>query len=369
MKFTVNAEKCLAIVSDVAKGVGNNKLLPITGMIGIEIADGKLQFSATDGANILRISTEETSDEDGYVTVSADMFVGLVSKLADCSAISFESTDKVLAITGLKGIRPVGTYKLELPLNDEGKVVKFIDLDEKKNNTTGGAVYDIPVSVIEEMRNSCKQALATDVSESCYANYLVGDKIVSTDRTRAVFVDSNVVDDKAHFLLGRNFVELLSLMEENVTLTVSSNGMYATDGHGTEVFSNMNGSIADYNETAIKGMLSMQFPSMCKIKKAELINTLNRMTLFSSKFDNNGIDIDFKDDKMVIKSVKGSAVEEIEYSEFANVQPCDIRIDVLLLMSHIKAYASDTVELFFGNPTCIKLVDGNVTQIIALVRK
>ena len=369
MKFTVNAEKCLALVSDVAKGVGNNKLLPITGMIGIEFTEGKLSLLSTDGANILRITTDESGEEDGYATVTADVFVGLISKLADCSAVAFETTDRVLAITGLKGVKVVGTYKLELPLDDEGKVIRFINFDTKKDSTLGGAEYDVSVAIIDDMRNSCKQALATDVSESCYANYLIGDKIVATDRTRAVFVDTNVVADKAHLLLGRNFVELLSLAEENVTLRVSPNGMYATDNHGTEVFTNFNGALSDYNEAAIGNMLKMEFPSMCKIKKAELLNTLNRMTLFSSKFDNNGIDIDFKDDKMVIKSLKNSAVEEIEYTEYANVKPCDIRIDILLLMSHIKAYASDTIELFFGNPTCIKLIDGNVTQIIALVRK
>lgn len=368
MKFTVNAEKCLALVSDVAKGVGNNKLLPITSMIGLELRGEVLYLSSTDGANILRITTDVTGTEDGYATVTADIFVGLISKLADCSSISFETNNNILAITGFKGVKVVGTYKLELPL-DEGKVIKFIDFDSKVASTLSGAEYDVSATIIDDMRNSCKQALATDVSESCYANYLIGDKIVATDRTRAVFVDTDIVEGKAHLLLGRNFVELLSLAEENVTLRVSSNGMYATDNHGTEVFTNFNGALSDYNEAAIGNMLKMEFPSMCKIRKSELLNTLNRMTLFSSKFDNNGIDIDFKDDKLVIKSLKNSAVEEIEYTEFVNVKPCDIRIDILLLMSHIKAYASDIIELYFGNPTCIKLIDGNVTQIIALVRK
>jgi len=91
--------------------------------------------------------------------------------------------------------------------------------------------------------------------------------------------------------------------------------------------------------------------------------------LFCSKYDNNGIDVKFREDSLVISSLKSSAVEEIEYTEFKNAEMFDMCIDVTLLLSHIKAYASDIVELHFGNPKCIKLVDGSVTQIIALVAK
>lgn len=375
MRFIINAEKMISMVSDVAKGVGNNKLLPITSMLGIKYSSGTLYLSSFDGANLLRISSTispSSDDEDGEVTVNADVFTGLISKLSDCSAISIE-TDKerpILNVLAYQGVKSVGEYKLELPLAEDGDVVKYLDLDSKKGDITTSKVFELSSTLIQEMITSCKPALATDVAESCYTNYLIAEKIISTDRTRAVFVDNDgYKENDKHYLLGRQFVDLLSLMEETTSLYIFDDHMYATDGHGTEVVTSGNGQLNDFNEKATDSMLKMEFPSMCKIKKSELLNTLNRMSLFCSKYDNNSIDITFEEDSMTVNSLKNSARENISYTEFKDVRPFDIRIDVTLLLPHVKSYASDTVELHFGNEMCIKLVDGSVTQIIALVRK
>ena len=376
MRFSINAEKMIALVSDVAKGVGNNKLLPITSMIGIKYAGDTIALSSFDGANLLRISVTENRDgdaEDGEITVNADMFIGLISKLSDCSSIAFE-VDKehpILSVLAYQGVKSIGAYKLELPLNEDGGIVKYLDLDSKKGDiSTVGTVYELSTTLIKDMIASCKPALATDVSESCYTNYLVAEKIISTDRTRAVFLDNDgFKENDKHYLLGRQFVDLLTLMGEGASLYIFDDHIYATDGQGTEIVTSSNGALNDFNEKATDNMLKMEFPSMCKVKKSELLNTLNRMSLFCFKYDNNGIDITFDEDSMKISSLKSSAVEDIEYTEFKNVEPFDLRIDVTLLLPHVKSYASDIVELHFGNKMCIKLVDGSVTQIIALVAK
>lgn len=375
MKVLVNSEKLQAVVDDISKGVGNNKLLPITSMVGITLTeDGTIKFISTDGTNFLRVSVKngELSDEEetGHVSVDADLFISLVAKLSDCSAVSFETDNSTLTVKGHKGTQVVGEYKLELPIDDEGNPVKFVDIDSKIEKVVSeDNAYELKAEVIEEMRNSCKQALSTNISEPCYTNYLVSKDIVSTDRTRAVFVHKDLIAKKEPFLLGRNFVDLLALAGDTVTVYVSDTGIYAKDEFGTEIFTNANGELDGYNEKAVKGMLGMEFPSMCKVKKSELVNTLGRMLLFCSKYDNNGIDIDFDEDRMTIHSLKDSAVEIIEYSEFKNVSPFTIRVDVTLLASHVKAYASDTVELWFGNAKAIKFVEGDVTQILALMAK
>lgn len=372
MRFSINTEKIQALVTDVAKGVGNNKIMPITSMIGVKFNDGVLYLTSFNGTTLFRVSSDigkTNKKEYGEVTVNADMFIGLISKLSDCSEIDFETDNGIFVVAGYKGEKEVGQYKLELILDDKGDVLKYVDMEEKIKLTDGGSEYDLSVGLVEEIITSCKQALATDVGESCYTNYLVSNKIISTDRTRAVFVDEDIAGDKPHFLLNRKFVDLLALMQEEVKLIVSDNGMYATDNHGTEVFTSFNGNVGDFNEKAMDAMLKMKFPSMCMINKAELLNTLNRMSLFCNKYDNNGIDITFGEESLSISSLKNSAVDEIEYKEFKDVEQGEICIDVTLLLPHIKAYTSDTIELHFGNPKCIKLVDGYVTQIIALVNK
>jgi len=374
MRFSINAKTMLDLVSDVSKGVGNNKLLPITSMIGIKYLGNVVALSSFDGSNLLRVKAIASGQdiEDGEVTVNADMFIGLISKLSDCSLISFE-TDKerpILNVLAYQGVKSVGSYKLELPLNEDGEVIKYLDLDSKIGDKSNAVVCELLIDTIKDMIASCKPALATDVAESCYTNYLVSEKIISTDRTRAVFLDNaSFKEGDKHYLLGRQFVDLLTLTGPSVELYFFDDHIYATDEWGTEIVTSSNGALNEFDEAATEKMLKIDFPSMCKVKKSELLNTLNRMSLFCSKYDNNSIDISFDDTSMKISSLKNSAVESIDYTEFMKVSPFDIRIDVTLLLPHIKSYASDIVELHFGNKMCIKLVDGSVTHIIALITK
>lgn len=379
MKFSINTEKLQNTITSVAKGVGNNKLLPVTELVGITLTDsGVVKFSSADGVNTLRVSTDLDGDleqEPGEITVNADLFTSLVSKLSDCTSVTFNTSDRLLIVTGHKGDVDCGVYKIELPVDESGNIIKPINLDAKiniiKQNIADniGTVYELTKTTIDEMRSSCRQALAVDVTESCYTNYLISKSIMATDRTRAVFIHKDIIGDNHPFLISRTFGELLSLIVDEVSILVSDSGIYASDGKTIEIYTNTRGDLADYDEKALNGMLGMSFPSMCKVKKSELLNTLGRMSLFCEQYDNNAVDITFQEDCLTIKSLKDSAVESINFLEHKDYAPCDIRVDVTLLISHVKAYGSDSVELWFGHPKCIKFVDGDITQILALVAK
>ena len=48
MKLSIKTEKLKEMVSRSIKGVGNNKLIPLTSLMAIELKDGKLTLITTD---------------------------------------------------------------------------------------------------------------------------------------------------------------------------------------------------------------------------------------------------------------------------------------------------------------------------------
>lgn len=366
MKFTTNVSTLQSVVSNLSKGVGNDKTLPITSLVGIEcLPDKRVEFTVTDYVNYLTMAIELDGDdedyEEGYATVSADMFIKLVSKCSNGEAITITKEPNCLTV------ECCGVYKLELVDDGSGDVVHFTN--PGREFTEDFTEYTLDTKTLYAMVGSCKQALHPDKSE-VYSNYLVSSEVVSTDRTRAVFVKKDIVGDKEDILLDSTFVDLLMLFGDDVTLKVAKDCIYATNSTGTIiVFSKADSSVGDFNTKGTKAMLSIKFPSMCKVSKAEVLSALNRIGLFCAKYEDNALRIDFKDGLMVLSSDNSSAIEEIEYLEYKDVEPFSLHIDITRLQAHLKGYNSDTVELYFGSPKCIKLEDTDITQIIALVQR
>ena len=120
MKLTIGTTKLQDMVARASKGVGNNKLIPITGLICIEVKDNKLTLITTDATNYLYIMDDKFVNDDFYAVVDANMFAKLISKMT-CENIVLTVSDGVVAVKGN------GNYKIELPLDENGQPIKYPD--------------------------------------------------------------------------------------------------------------------------------------------------------------------------------------------------------------------------------------------------
>ena len=69
------------MISKAIKGAGNNKMIPITSLLVIEVLANKLTLKTTDGSNYLYISEMLEGDyAEFYSIVNAEVFAKLVSK-------------------------------------------------------------------------------------------------------------------------------------------------------------------------------------------------------------------------------------------------------------------------------------------------
>ena len=114
----VNTEQFKELVSKSVVGASNNKLIPITQLMGIKKSGNSIMLTTTDATNYLYIFGDIDGNEpDMSVTVFADQFAKLVSKMTS-KTITFEVVDGVLNVIGN------GNYSIELPLDEHGEIYR-----------------------------------------------------------------------------------------------------------------------------------------------------------------------------------------------------------------------------------------------------
>ena len=120
MKLSVKTDIFKEMVSRSIKGAGMSNLLPVTGMMAIQLKDNELILITTDMSNYLYIKHDNIVGDEFYVVVQVEQFSKLVGKMT-CENITLEVEDGILNVKGN------GNYKIELPLDEEGNTITFAD--------------------------------------------------------------------------------------------------------------------------------------------------------------------------------------------------------------------------------------------------
>lgn len=344
------------MVSRVIKGCSNNKMIPITGLMSIELKDHKLTLATTDAINYLFIIEDKVDGEDFSVVVQAETFSKLISRMTS-ETISLELVGEELRVKGN------GDYKIELPLDEEGELIKFprpldtVDITDVKPDCL------LNLSTVRKLLMVNKPALSTSLDVPCYTGYYVGDNVISTDTYKICGTGVKLFDSPV--LVSPEMMDLLDVMT-NETIHVFINGdtiicetqdciVYGKELEGKD----------NYQVDAISGLLDLEFPSECSVSKDELLQALDRLALFVGPYDKNGIYLTFTRDGLHLSSRKSNGVEVIPYrtsKEFKDFTAC---INIEMLATQVKAHVLDEIQLCYGLDNALKIVDGNVTQIIA----
>ena len=350
----IKTELLKSLVSKAMHGVGNNKLIPITNLMNLKVENDKFVITTTDATNYLYVS--DVCDEDPfYVTVYAEMFAKLVSKLT-CEYVSLTVTNNSLEVKGN------GTYNLELPLDEEGEFIKYPNPFKFEEVIETG---EISLSTIQTILNAVKPSLATTAEIPCYMGYYMGDEVIATDTFKIASMATKMFNIPV--LMSADTLNLVSLMvDEKIKYTIWNNNEVSFHSHDCDVHGVLMNGINDYAVTEIKNLVDKKFTSMCKLSKDTLLQLLDRLSLFVGAYDKNEINLTFTSSGLCVKSKNSSGVEIIEYLDSENLDDFVCTIDIQMLQSQVKTHSTSSVELWYGLDNAIKLVDGNITQIIAL---
>ena len=356
MKLSIKTVVFQEMVGRAIKGAGFNKMLPLTSMMAIQLKDKQLKLITTDKAmNYLYILHDDVEGDNFYAVVYAEQFAKLISKLTSDTVTL--SVDK-----GVLDVKANGNYKIELPLDENGELIKYPDPVEDAQ--LAGEVVNITSATIKTILNTNKASIAVTMEEPAYANYYVGEKVVTSDFVQICGLNVKLFD-KA-MLISPEMMNLLDMMTEEKI------GVYVQDdiiefitkdcvvyGHTVE-------GIDDFDIEAITTLLDEKFESSCEIDKTAMLSLLDRIALFVGANDKKVITLTFTEEGIDISSKQSNGVETIKYIKSDNFKPYTCPIDITRLIQQVKANSAETLHLQYGNDRSIKFVDGNVIQVLAL---
>ena len=358
MNLTMKTEKLKEMVSRAVKGVGNNKLIPLTSLMCIEVKDNKLTLITTDATNYLYIIEDKVVADDFYVVVDANTFSKLISKMT-CENVTLEVKSGVYVLE----VKGNGNYKIELPLDENGEPIKYPDPYSKLLNVVDGG--EINRSTVQVILETIKPALATTLETPCYTGYYMGKQVVATDTYKIASMGVELFREPR--LVSPELLDLLSVMtEEKIQVRTAGNDIiYKTPD--CVVYGKFMEGIEDYAIIPIMGLVETEFDSFCSVPKNALLQLLDRLSLFVGMYDKNAVYLTFTQDGLQVSSKAANGVELINYVASDNFKDFTCAIDIQMLINEVKAIQNDVIEIYYGEDNAIKMTDGNITIIVALL--
>ena len=360
MKFTSRTTVFQEMVSKSIKGASCDKLLPITSLMAIQLKKNQLRLITTDASNYLYVMQDKVEGDDFSVVVFAEQFSKLITKVTS-ENITLELEDKILTVTAN------GTYKLELPLDENGELITYPD----PVNYKGKATTKISLSTIKNILRTNKASLANknDNVDAEYMNYYVGDRVISSDTCAICCFNVEVFNEPA--LISPEMMNLLELMtEESISVYASGNVLQFVTKNCIVYGHTMEG-IEDYLIDSVNALIDAKFQSKCDIDKDSLLATLERIELFVGVYDNKAVTLTFTKEGLDVSSKQSDGIESIAYVEAMGkkFKEYTCNVDITMLINQLKAYDGDVVTIEFGNDSSIKLDSEATVQIIALLEE
>lgn len=353
MKLTIKTQKLQSMASRAAKGASENKILPITGMIAIQQQANVLTLITTDTSHTLKVVADKIEGEDFYAVVPVDVFSKLVAKTTS-ENITLTMKEDSLEFKGN------GTYKIALPMDEEGTVI-FPDYQFEK--LSEGSVINL--TTIKNVLTVNKASVAKNVDSPCLCGYYFGEKVITTDQNVICFNDINVLGEDV--LVSPEMVELLALNTQE-KITYYRNGDYMLfETPDVLVYGPTHEGVDLFPVDDINAYLDQAFPSKCKLPKNSLQNVIDRLSLFIEPYDKNGAHFTFTKQGLKISSKQSNSVETLTYVQSTDFSPFICCVDIPMLKSQIDAIPDDDVEMWYGHESAIKLTSGKVTQVISLL--
>lgn len=351
----ISATRFKEAVNKSVKGAGFNNLIPLTGMIGIKLENGRLNLFTTDMTNTLQVIIDKVSGDDVSFTIQADTFSKLISKITS-EDVELILNDDVLTI------KANGTYKIPLVMDESG-LVEFPEINMEPYKKAKKS--EVLLTSIMTAYNINRTSLAKTMEQPELTGYYTADKIITTDGNVICINDidmnigSKLISPQMMSLLTLNSVEKIEFMESKKNLIFITPDVII-EGPSLE-------GIEDYPVEGVDNYLNEAFPSSCKVPKELLVSVLDRLSLFIEPYDKNGAYFTFGRKGITIHSKKDASTEIINYVDSKNFESFVCCVDIPLLKDQLLSNPDDTIELWYGNENALKIVSGKITQIIALL--
>ena len=93
----------------------------------------------------------------------------------------------------------------------------------------------------------------------------------------------------------------------------------------------------------------------------------SRCSLFVGTYDKNAVDLTFTNQGLQVSSKASSGIEILPYVNSENQKDFTCDVDIQMLVQEVKAISNDLIDIYYGDDSSIKFIDGNITIVIALM--
>jgi hypothetical protein len=346
-------------MTKVIKGAGNNKLIPITGLVMIKLFGKVFSLTTTTGESQLVVSVNDDSDESEFlVSVKADIFNSLVQKTTS-EFIVMDLTEKGLEVRGN------GTYMIEVPFDEESKIIEIpiINVGDTEK------VINIDMKELKQSLSIHKPAVSDSAEVYCLTGYYFDETVITTNALVACSSNVNYFGKKV--LISSAVVGLFEVFEDiTIDFKFCSNNAFSINSGNVCLYGKFMDEVDTYPVVAIENLINTEMKSFVKVNKKEILQAVDRLNIFVEEYDKNAINILFDNGFITLNNAKNSSTETVAVKETnlkANKDSFKCTVDVELFKLQLNAYPEDIVEISFGSNRALKLKSEKRCQIIALL--
>ena len=355
MQITLKTETLQALVNKAIKGMSNNKMLPITEMIGINLDGTTLSLVTTDGRNKVQVldTIDNAENIQFNISVNGNNFSKLIQKITSQN-ITLTIEDNKLEVKGN------GTYTFSLPVDEDGNVVVLSSIVPE-----GLDIQEVNVNDLKASYNLNKESVATTMETPAYTGfYYDSNGSITTNSLKISSVKTKLLNNPV--LLYANFVELFTLLEDEKAQIIQNNSEIFVKTKSIILKGSKMSDLSEFPVDSIRPFLEEDMEHKVRVNKQALLDLLERISIFVTPYDKNGIRIDFTKDGMIIWTIKGDSNELLPYSGSENVINHTIKLDITNFKALVSSNPEEEVTIHYGSPVAIKMTFGNTIQVVSL---
>lgn len=367
----IRSEELKDVSSKILAAVDSNELSTITETLELKVIGKCLYVAVTNREYYAQVKLDLDEEEDFHATVNATLFLKLISQITT-DTIELKTTDSSIIIKGN------GTYNIPLIFDGD----KLLELPRITiNNIT--KQFNINSSILKSILTyNSKELNKGTMSKPIQKLYYVDERGAITF-TSGACVNSFTLEHPVKILLNNRLVKLFKLFKsDSVKFTLGYDSISediiqtkvqfeSDDIILTAILSCDDTMINSVPVTAIRGRANNTYPYSININKDSLVQTINRLLLFSSNVSGKEIikpysTFEFNKDSVTIYDVNKNNKETLYY----NNSILDLNesytalIDLMDIKNTLETCNEQYLTINFGDSVAIVISRANIKNVI-----
>lgn len=356
---------------NILAAVDNNELSTITETLELVTKGNFLYINVTNREYFAQVKIDINEEIDFHATVNATLFLKLISQLTT-DTVEIDIKDTYITV------KANGIYKIPLIFDGE----KLLELPEIKiENPTNQ--FNIPSSILKSILNyNSKVLLKNTISKPVQKLYYIDEQGAITF-TSGACVNSFTLEQPIKLLFNNRLVKLFKLFsDENIKFTLGfdsiSDDIIQTKVRFessnivlTAILSCDNSLLMSVPVAVIRGRAHREYPFSVNINKYDMLQTINRLLLFSSIGGSNKDAIkpystfEFGKDSVTIYDINKENKEIVNYNN--SIIECEEYIailDLIELKLTLENCDEQYLNIHFGDHAAMVITRGHIANVI-----